>query len=269
MRTLKEGIFNFCFITSSIRGSAHSKTSEDFSTHLFWRLFNLAIVQGSFHFISQVAGDSFDSAWKIIVSRYENKRLHIFTHMDQLFATTIISPKAAQGINSLLSSTTQSLNALATIGLPVEHWDQVLVHHITRRLDTHTREGWEVKLGAKTEPPSYAQLTDFLTGQARALESISSYSHQVKSNNAPTNSQSISLSRKAYSGLAHSTNQQGENSCSACGESHCIVKCTKFRDMTPINRRNLMIKERLCFNYLSKHSAIACRIEKRCEECKG
>ncbi|XP_051171027.1 uncharacterized protein LOC127287917 [Leptopilina boulardi] len=218
-----------------------------------------------------VSNDSFESAWNIVVSRYDNKRLLITRHMEQLFSTTIIPPKSAQGLNTLLSSTTEALNALSTLGLPVDQWDQVLVHHISKRLDTHTREGWEIKLGSRLDPPTYTQLKDFLTGRARALESISSYSQPTK-NQASTSgkSQGNSSSQRAFAGSTQSPSQQGSSSsCSMCGKSHFVVRCEKFRDLKPTERRQFVIKERLCFNCLGPHSASACRSEKRCQECEG
>ncbi|XP_051158483.1 uncharacterized protein LOC127279886 [Leptopilina boulardi] len=87
-----------------------------------------------------IAADSFKSVWDTLVARYENKRLLITSYMDQLFATQVLRSRSAQGLNSLLTSTTEALNALSALGIPIDKWDQVLVHHITKRLDSHTRE---------------------------------------------------------------------------------------------------------------------------------
>lgn len=101
--------------------------------------------------------NSFESAWNTLVSRCDNNRLLISAHLDPLMATSVISSRSAENVNSLFTTTTEALNALSGLNAPVDQWHHLLVHYITRRLDTHTRKGWEVKLGSTTDPPTYNQ----------------------------------------------------------------------------------------------------------------
>ncbi|XP_051155785.1 uncharacterized protein LOC127278229 [Leptopilina boulardi] len=214
-----------------------------------------------------LSSDAFNSGWELLTSRYENKRLLIASQMDKLFNSKIISSKSASDLNSLITTTTESLNALISLGAPVDQWDLVLVHFITRRLDTQTREAWEVKQGSRTTHPTYQQLKEFLTGRARALENMqlnsSQYSQTVKklsSNSSTTqkSAQALTVSHQDY-GFA----------CSCCQQSHFIVVCEKFRKLTQQERREFVKTQRLCYNCLGKHSAHACQSDKRCRECNG
>ncbi|XP_070155832.1 uncharacterized protein [Polyergus mexicanus] len=119
-----------------------------------------------------VSEDSFASAWDLLVSRFENKRLLISAQVDRLFRTKTISQRSAKELNTLLNIKTEALNALESLGAPVQHWDYLLVHLTVQWLDPSTRETWEVKLGSTTDPPSYKDIHTFLTGRARAMKSM-------------------------------------------------------------------------------------------------
>ncbi|XP_043474382.1 uncharacterized protein LOC122506332 [Leptopilina heterotoma] len=217
-----------------------------------------------------LSSDSFDSAWSLLTSRYENKRLLISSQMDKLFNSSIISAKSASDLNTLLTTTTEALNALKALNAPVDSWDLVLVHFTTRRLDSQTREAWENKQGSRTEPPSYQQLKEFLTGRARALENLqlnsSQYSQAAKTTpSSPKLSQSTTQPAKALT----ASHQTYVYNCSCCDGSHYIVVCEKFRELSPPARRELVITQKLCFNCLGKHSAHQCQSSKRCRDCNG
>ncbi|XP_043469591.1 uncharacterized protein LOC122503199 [Leptopilina heterotoma] len=216
-----------------------------------------------------LSNDSFNSAWELLTSRYENKRLLIAAQMDKLFNFKVISAKSAGDLNGLLTNTTESLNALVSLGAPVNSWDLVLVYFVTRRLDTQTIEAWEVKQGSSSTPPSYQQLKDFLTGRARTLENMqlnsTQYSQAAKS--APTTSSQKSTSKPAKALTA--SHQDNGYACSHCQGSHYIVVCEKFRNLNPKERREFVKTQRLCFNCLGRHSAHACQSSKRCRECNG
>ncbi|XP_051169409.1 uncharacterized protein LOC127288606 [Leptopilina boulardi] len=219
-----------------------------------------------------LSSDSFYSAWELLTSRYENKRLLIASQMDKLFNSKIISPKSAGDLNALITTTTESLNALTSLGAPVDSWDLILVHFIIRRLDTQTRESWEVKQGSRTTSPTYKELKDFLTGRARALENMqlnsTQYSQAAKSTASTSTSKSTQSTSKSARALTASHQDYGF-ACSCCQQSHYIVVCEKFRNLSTQDRREFVKTQRLCYNCLGRHSAHSCQSDKRCRECNG
>lgn len=217
-----------------------------------------------------LADDSFASAWDLLVARFENKRLLISAQVDRLFRINTISQRSAKDLNSLLNTTSEALNALNALGAPTHHWDHLLVHLITQRLDSITREAWEVKLGSSTEPPSYQALRTFLTGRARALESIEIGAADLPSTSASSTTRKATITPNAarvHVSTASTLTSSEPSGCSLCAEPHYIVTCPRFRDMSATARRNHVIEKRLCFNCLGRHNASACQNEKRCREC--
>jgi len=174
-----------------------------------------------------VSEDSFAFAWDLLVSRYENKRLLISAQVDRLFRTKTISQQSAKELNTLLNTTTEALNALESLGAPVKHWDHLLVHLIVPRLDPSTREAWEVKLGSTTEPPSYKDLQTFLTGRARAMESMEFGTSSSSSDDKPASPalrQSVkSLTATAHVALLPSSGTPETSGCALCSGPHYIV----------------------------------------------
>ncbi|XP_070171154.1 uncharacterized protein [Polyergus mexicanus] len=218
-----------------------------------------------------VSEDSFASAWDLLVSRFENKRLLISAQVDRLFRTKTISQRSAKELNTLLKTTTEALNALESLGAPVQHWDHLLVHLTVQRLDPSTREAWEVKLGSTTDPPSYKDIRTFLTGRARAMESMEFGTLSVSPSDNPA-SPALRHSSKPSTATAHvaispPSGNSETSGCALCSGPHYIVSCPRFRDMSPHLRRNIVIDRRLCFNCLGRHNALACQNSKRCRDC--
>lgn len=115
---------------------------------------------------------NFPVAWDIISSRYENKRRLVNTHLHTLFSLTQIVCEDFRSLQNLRDQTNMSIQALKNLGLPVDHWDDILVHLVSQKLDKAPRKAWELKLSDTVEAPSYSELNTFLESRIRALDEI-------------------------------------------------------------------------------------------------
>ncbi|XP_070158071.1 uncharacterized protein [Polyergus mexicanus] len=218
-----------------------------------------------------VSEDSFASAWDLLVSRFENKRLLISAQVDRLFHTKTISQWSAKELNTLLNTTTEALNTLESFGVPVHHWNHLLVHLTVQRLDLSTRDAWEVKLGSITDLPSYKDIRTFFTGRVCAMKSMEFGKLSVSPADNPA-SPALRNSSKPSTATAHvailpPSGTSETSGCALCSGPYYIVSSPRFRDMSPHLRRNIVIDRRLCFNCLGRHKALACQNSKRCREC--
>ncbi|XP_011313266.1 uncharacterized protein [Fopius arisanus] len=136
-----------------------------------------------------VSEDSFRSAWRTLLDRYENKRLLVAAHLDQLLNTTSMKSHSASDLNFLTSSVTEALNSLKALDLHTDHCGPLVVHVLTRRLTNKLREAWENKIGAFTEYPTLEDLLEFLQGRSRAMETLESGSQSLSSRNSSRPSQ--------------------------------------------------------------------------------
>ncbi|XP_015121768.1 uncharacterized protein LOC107044412 [Diachasma alloeum] len=186
----------------------------------------------------------------MFIARYDNERLFISTQLESLFSTPTIVNRTAKEFNALLNSTTEALNALKSLGRPVEHRDDVLVHIISSRLDFKTLEAWEVKIGSTTTFTTNAELREYMLSRARTRERIEL--HRLHAPKTPTSSvPSQPPKAKPAKVLNVSTGNAVQQA----------------RGLSPEKRKEFVEKKYLCFNCVGKHSIRACRTTKTCVVC--
>ncbi|CAD6227166.1 GSCOCG00011936001-RA-CDS, partial [Cotesia congregata] len=176
----------------------------------------------------QISADSFPVAWDMLVAGYENKRLLISAQLDKLFRVQTPGARSSSTLNSLLNTVSEATNSLKALGIPIARWDPVIVHLMTQHLDPKTREDWEMHRRSTTDYPSRKQLTNFLTGTARALESIEA---QGKSSTKPT--------------------RQDKKPVQPAKVHH--------------EKLQLVKAERLCYNCLGRHNVYKCNNPQSCK----
>ncbi|XP_063990388.1 uncharacterized protein LOC135169371 [Diachasmimorpha longicaudata] len=128
-----------------------------------------------------VTEDAFLPAWNALLARYENKRRLVSIQLGKLFAAPRFINRTAKEYNALLNSVAEAVTALESLGRPVEHWDDMLVHLVSKRLDAKMLEAWEIELGSSSEFPTYAALREFVLGRARARETMEMHASEPPS----------------------------------------------------------------------------------------
>ncbi|XP_015120965.1 uncharacterized protein LOC107043827 [Diachasma alloeum] len=243
-----------------------------------------------------VSEDSFGIAWRILVDRYENKRLLITAHLDQLLNPAPMKTHGASDLNLLTSSVSEALSALKALDQPTDHWGPIVVHVLTRRLSNKLREAWENKIGASTEYPTHEHLLDFLQGRSRAMDTLEVGSSVHTSNDASRPSQ-LSVQTRSMTNSSAKVNQASVSShaqqsaqkspspaqiqstkstswanagypCSYCKMDHYIASCSGFKSLTPTARKEVVERLYLCYNCLGKHSIRVCQTTRTCRTCQ-
>ncbi|XP_063994547.1 uncharacterized protein LOC135172302 [Diachasmimorpha longicaudata] len=231
-----------------------------------------------------ISDDSFASAWELLLTRYENKRLLVSAQLERLLNPPGMTAHSARELNTLLTTVAEALNALEALGSPTAHWDQVLVYVVSKRLSSKLREAWEVKVGSSTDFPSFSAFKDFLTGRARAMESME-INTPARSTDQATRPTTVSSRRPPLSVKVHHAAapqpQQARPTprntssgkvtypCSMCQADHYLSTCTSFRQLNGPARREIVERYYLCYNCLGRHSVKDCRSQTRCQLCGG
>ncbi|XP_071571137.1 uncharacterized protein [Temnothorax nylanderi] len=144
----------------------------------------------------------------------------------------------------------------------------MLVHHVSRFLDSDTREAWETSLGASQEFPKFELLMEFLTAKARALERVEAANAQSKPTQRKATAHHASSKPTTPSSSANQS-KPAPYACDMCNANHFIVTCEKFRQLTPAQRKGIAETKRLCYNCLGRHNARACRSTQGCKTCSA
>jgi hypothetical protein len=91
--------------------------------------------------------ENYSTAWKLLSNHYENRRLIISTYLKELFETASITKGNKMVVRQFVNHIRMYVKALATLKLPVDQWDAILIYLATNKLDYYTRKEWETHIG--------------------------------------------------------------------------------------------------------------------------
>lgn len=197
--------------------------------------------------------DNYSIAWDLLKERYQNKKAIIHTHVKSIFTLIPIKDDTHTNLRKFLDTFQKHFRSLEKLGEDVAHWNTLLIFLLTSKLNSVTRQEWEI-FSKNKDSPSVADFINFMTDRCRLLESmdLKAYNAKSVSNN------------KAFSHFSTVSNQ-----CPMCDEKHFVYACKKFNNL-PINARYNEVKRMaLCTNCLrSGHSASQCKSTHSCRICQ-
>lgn len=116
---------------------------------------------------------NYRNAWDLLVQNYENKKLLINTHLNQLLDFPDVSKAKSATMRQLVVHVRTHLKALQTLELPVDKWDELLIHLLKSKMDFNTLRSWEEETNKdKEERPTLEEFLTFLSERCRTLEMI-------------------------------------------------------------------------------------------------
>jgi hypothetical protein len=162
-----------------------------------------------------VSEEGFRVAWEILVERYENERLIINTHIDNIMKLPSLTFENASQLHQIVDTTKCNLEAIKAMKQNTDSWDMIIIYILVYKLDNKTKKEWELHIFNK-ELPTLQQLYTFLEHRCNALESVS--------NKPKTNEQRQSSDRK----MSHSY-VSVKLMCEVCKGSHTVSQCNTFK----------------------------------------
>ncbi|XP_062541801.1 uncharacterized protein LOC134209785 [Armigeres subalbatus] len=141
-----------------------------------------------------------------------------------------------------------------------DHWDVLLIHLLSTRLDSSTRRDWE-DFAETNECTKFHQLIEFLQRRVNVLETVKNKSYE---------SAAISKKPNPPRTGSHGAVQQGFRSCPVCSSQHFLYQCESFAKMTVNEKEVFVRRNKLCRNCLRRgHMAKDCSSESYCRKCRG
>ncbi|XP_076228342.1 uncharacterized protein LOC143175097 [Nomia melanderi] len=200
-------------------------------------------------------------AWDLLQRRCNRPRQIVQSHLKTLFELPEVTRDAPLSLRSLAEQAQMHVNALATLGQPVEQWDAILVYLIGKRLDINTRRGWERTL-ENDEMPTFEQLVSFVNKQARGEEIEAEFSNTMK--RVPYQDRPLrnKVNARGYIHVA-TTNTK----CVMCNENHEIYYCKHFLQASIRDRLEVIKQNKLCLNcFRTGHLVATCQAN-GCRKC--
>ncbi|KAJ8957213.1 hypothetical protein NQ318_007775 [Aromia moschata] len=197
--------------------------------------------------------------WQLLKDRFENKRLIIHNHVKAIFDLPIIQKESHVDLRNLFDNVTKHLRSLKALGEPTEHWDTLIIHIITSKLDNTTRREWE-SFELKQELPIMEDINKFLKQRCELLEKL-----EVNKSNNNFDKPSTRFKPKNQSNAYVNTNNKVI--CYYCKRPHTIYKCETFLKHSPADRMTEARKVNLCINCLRPgHTGLECKLS-NCKIC--
>lgn len=202
-----------------------------------------------------ITAANYTQCWDLLEKRYNNKRYLANCVLKRLFGQKRLNFESASGLKELLDTTTDCLGTLKNLKVNVNTWDIIIIHIVTFKLDPETRKYWELSVssGDQNELPTFKQFSEFIESRFRALECLD-YKRPITH---PISTKSL---------LA--TNNSNNLRCEFCMEGHKLCFCKKFSKQAYDQKREFVIKNKMCFNCLGgNHTVYDCKKPTTCKLC--
>ncbi|XP_070144619.1 uncharacterized protein [Drosophila kikkawai] len=125
--------------------------------------------------LSPLTNDGFESAWRNLQNRFENKRLLVNSQLKIFFNLPSVAQECGQSLKHLVNTIQGCLTALQIARVETTNWDCLLVFLCSSELPKLTLSLWEQSLLSKSEIPLWAEFQVFLKDRHRTLEAIEEF----------------------------------------------------------------------------------------------
>ncbi|GBL75094.1 hypothetical protein AVEN_148833-1, partial [Araneus ventricosus] len=169
--------------------------------------------------------DTFNSLMKVLIDRFENKRLIVSNHILNILNIEKIHLESAKDFRNLVDTINKSLRGLKLLELEAnELVHQILINVVIQKIDKETRKQYEMSL-TTNELPNWDKFIEFLRKRSQVLENINGTHQQTRVK--------ITSYGKNKNFMLKSTSK---NICVLCKGGHAIYNCSAFLEMTPLQR---------------------------------
>ncbi|CAL1273554.1 unnamed protein product [Larinioides sclopetarius] len=215
--------------------------------------------------------DTFESLMKALESRYENKRALVDIHISEILYIHKIQNENPAQIRLLTDTVRSHLRSLKNLKMESNQLsDAIILHILINKIDKESQRLFHLSL-TSTEVPSLQNFLSFLENRCIQLESI--YKTDFAQRNIPIKSKynsgvNATNTSRLKSFLAK--NKQTKKCIIAeCNSFHPLYKCDKFKNLSLVQRKELVKNNRICARCLSSNHATNCPSSYSCISCKN
>ncbi|XP_073964467.1 uncharacterized protein [Choristoneura fumiferana] len=202
------------------------------------------------------SADNYEVAWSLLCDRYNNNRLLINNHIQAIFNIEPVIKESARALRNIIDIVNKNLRALATLKLPTDHWDVLVIYMISNKLDPLTRREWEEHRNTIKDIPTLNEFQGFLKNRADLLETMAESQAQQRRRHSD-----VSHVRPKTFVANQLTPPSFSRSCALCNNKHAVYQCPIFKSLTVETRLQKANSLNLCLNCLRpRHPDKKCRL---------
>lgn len=209
---------------------------------------------------------NYEVAWKLLCDRFDNKRILIQNHVSALFNIQPISKESSVNLKRLIDQINKNLRALESLGEPTKHWDTLLIHIMTHKLDAKTYREWEEHKGnlVTNTRVTFDIFINFIKARSDLIETLemssSTVSHNVHAFLKPNSKLKALVSVRDPNNHNNKPVTRSPHRCPKCSGDHKLNSCPEFLALTNEMRLQLLPSYKICFNcFDSGHYANRCK----------
>ncbi|XP_063979924.1 uncharacterized protein LOC135163948 [Diachasmimorpha longicaudata] len=200
--------------------------------------------------------DNYETALDIIKKKFDNTRKIIRRHWELLHEYPTLTKDTPEALGNLVDTFYQHIRALNNLKQPVDQWDLPLIHLIQSKISLETTYLWELRI-KDSNLPKYTSLLEFLENRSQCSSVTSPSTRDEK----PQRNRGR---RQAFV----TVNSPTVVSCAMCKDNHNIMRCQKFKGLSPRDRYKEAKKLSLCINCLTPgHGVNSCN-SRNCPRCQ-
>lgn len=210
----------------------------------------------------------YKGAWDRLCQVYDDTYMLVQSILRTLLNMPSMDSPSYDGLRQLVDTVQDAVRQLATLKVPVQHWDQMLVHMVVFRLDEQTATAWEMQ---RNDPmPTLQAITTFLDKKAQSMmhlqtDQASRAAHKRKNDGGKQSAPSVKVSKPPLNQVTASA--PAMRSCPCCKADHALWKCSEFLGLNLAGRKEAIKKWHLCMNCLREgHEANQCNWQP-CARC--
>ena len=214
-----------------------------------------------------ITHENYAVAIDVLKNRYDSKLIVSAHHIGNVLGVKSVQPDSRVSISRFIDEITANINALNSLNLHVNTFEMILVQHLTQKLDTQTCRLWKEGLSDE-RLPDFNNFIKFLNNRRQVLQNLDSVPSSISKVNVSDKSpyrraiKPISINRTAFH--ARIVN----NICQLCKAKHRLIECPQFVAITPLERKNILIKNKLCLNCMrTGHDFAHCPSKFSCRTC--
>ncbi|KAK2578328.1 hypothetical protein KPH14_012629 [Odynerus spinipes] len=199
----------------------------------------------------ETSAENYENAWELLTNAYENTKLLINTHLNHLLDFPIITKDKPASLKQLVVHIRTHLKALKTLKLPVDKWDELLIHLVKNKMDYNTKNDWEEETNRdKARRKTLEEFLTFLSERCRTFEMIDKGKNRQDISKPPV----VKKQERRVVAVASASARE----CISCSEGHGVYQCPKFLKLPISERINEIKSKKLCLNCFGKgHYATA------------
>lgn len=210
---------------------------------------------------------SYDTAWQILETRYDNKRSIVNASLKRFFDLPSLKYESADALNIMKNTTSNMLAVLKGFNIDTTHWDCIVVYILACKLDPDGQGHWEESLKGTKTIPALKTFYEHLETRINILHNTGI----LRTNSRLSTHKLIPVhSPKEKNDSAHTMLTLNANfKCFLCEANHIVARCQTLLSANSEGRAKLIDDKKLCRNCLNRHLTTDCPYTPNCKHCEG